>query len=158
MKKFKLIKNSIDSVLENNESIFPIDSYEDGEKKTKNNICCETSKKVLKRIMVDFDGVLSKYEYGWQDGKLVDEPIERGKESLQQFKDMGFEVVIFTTRAIKDNYIQIENLKKWLEKYDIPYDYITGEKLPAEFYIDDRAIRFENNWNEVVEFVKNNID
>jgi hypothetical protein len=32
---------------------------------------------------------------------------------------------------------------------NIPYDMITAEKVPAEYYIDDRAIAFRGNWLQV---------
>jgi hypothetical protein len=36
-----------------------------------------------------------------------------------------------------------------LIQYNIPYDTITAEKVPAEYYIDDRAIAFRGSWLQV---------
>ena len=66
---------------------------------------------------------------------------------------MGFEIVIFTTRASDNHNFSpsntelIADLKRWLKEYDIYYDQITAEKLGAVAYIDDKAIRFQN-WNQ----------
>ena len=69
-----------------------------------------------------------------------------------------YKVYIFTVRACEeesiahgnDVYKQINDVKEWLRKYQIPYDDITGNKLAAEFYIDDRGIRFEGNWTDTL--------
>ena len=43
-------------------------------------------------------------------------------------------------------------VKDWLEKYDVMQyvDDITYEKPRAEYYIDDKAIKFENNWKDIL--------
>ncbi len=38
----------------------------------------------------------------------------------------------------------------WCRRHNIPFDDITGEKVPAEVYIDDKAIRF-TDWFDVTE-------
>jgi hypothetical protein len=40
-----------------------------------------------------------------------------------------------------------------LNRDGIPYDDITGDKLPAERYIDDRAITFDDNWQAIADFL-----
>ena len=43
---------------------------------------------------------------------------------------------------------------EWLEKYDISkcVDEVTAEKPRAEYYIDDKGIRF-NNWKETLDIL-----
>jgi hypothetical protein len=41
-------------------------------------------------------------------------------------------------------------MEKWLKRWKIPYDFITMIKVPANAYIDDRAIRFTGDWNYVM--------
>jgi hypothetical protein len=44
----------------------------------------------------------------------------------------------------------IRNVKNWLVENSIYFDRITAMKLPALAYVDDRAIRFDNNWDDVI--------
>jgi hypothetical protein len=114
--------------------------------------------KVPKRAMIDLDGTLHKYSKGYMDGSLYDEPFEGAKEFIDWLKSQGYEIVIFTTRASKENAKefnddlnkQLSNIKEWLDKNNIKYDRITGEKLAADFYIDDKAINAKNgNYEEI---------
>jgi hypothetical protein len=104
----------------------------------------------MQTVMIDFDGVIHKYSRGWQKGILYDGPVEGAKEALRLLKEeLNYKIVIFTARLIKD----VENLQRaaveaWLKQYEIPYDAITCEKLPAIIYIDDRGFRFEGTWIE----------
>ena len=46
-------------------------------------------------------------------------------------------------------------VKEWLQEYDV-LQYIvdiTHEKPRAEYYIDDKGIRFTNNWTSVLDTV-----
>jgi hypothetical protein len=93
-------------------------------------------------ILVDFDGVIHRYSQGWHDGTAYDIPFDGAREGLVKLEEMGFTVVIFSTR---DKLQIIE----WLAKYDFePYD-ITNEKIPAIAIIDDRAIRFVQ-WSQAI--------
>jgi hypothetical protein len=42
-----------------------------------------------------------------------------------------------------------EAVEKYLRKYKFPFDKVVAYKPPAKYYIDDRAIRF-NNWNQTL--------
>jgi len=81
-------------------------------------------------------------------------------------KKRGFEIIIFTARlsetTIANNGLNkkeiLSDIESWLNEHDIYYDKITAEKLPAEYYIDDRAIQIKNgNWKKVFETLKENL-
>lgn len=106
-----------------------------------------------KTLAIDFDGVVHKYSWGWNDGTIYDVPIDKTKEYLQKFLDDGYKVVIYSTRCFdrtvdgKFQPNQREEMKAWLEKYEIPYTEISKDAKPlAHIIIDDRALRFEGNW------------
>ena len=114
-----------------------------------------------KRVCIDFDGTL--FPWGEQHN---DEPaFPDAAEVVQKIQDAGFEVVIFTSRMsptwwlaegwnLKDAYArELKYVQDRLEKYGIPYDRITCEKVPARFYIDDKAIRFTEDvgWRQLWE-------
>ena len=46
-------------------------------------------------------------------------------------------------------------IKEWLEKYNVLHliDDITFTKPRAEYYIDDKAIRFNKNWHEILKMI-----
>ena len=142
--------------VQSGESIFPMDSPHKKKKPLRVVYPEQTFGTEQKRVMVDFDGVISNYKHGWNNGKLVDEPNPGTKEALDELHNRGLEVVIFTTRASKEHNVEppsskmVSELKLWLAKYDIYYDYITAEKLGAIAYIDDRALTFKNNWTEIL--------
>ena len=150
--------------IQRDESIFPMDSYKD-EKKKKKIIRTMYPEQVnpnipiQKRAMVDFDGVISQYLNGWNNGMLSDDLMSGTKESIDELREMGYEIVIFTTRASKIHMVkptakeQIGALEVWLKQHNIYYDRITAEKLGATFYIDDKGIRF-SNWKTVMKQIK----
>ena len=49
-----------------------------------------------------------------------------------------------------------ELVEEWLKKHDVYHlvQEITHEKPRAEYYIDDKAIEFKNNWKEILERIK----
>ena len=108
-------------------------------------------------ICVDFDGVLYPF------GMLMDspDPIPGAFRALRRLKRAGYRIVILTSRLsarwltqsghdAEEQRAYIEGL---LRRDGIPFDVITSEKVPAEFYVDDRAIRFTGDWTAVTDFV-----
>jgi len=105
-------------------------------------------------ICVDFDGTI----FQWGDIYAKTPPFDGCVEFMRELRKQGWFIVIFTSRlsptwwqsegwgfeeAIEKELAFVENR---LGEYGIPYDRITAEKVPAEYYIDDKAVRFENNW------------
>ena len=92
-------------------------------------------------VCVDFDGVLNDYE-GWRVPNYMYKPLPGTKEFLKKLSEK-YTVGIFSTR---DPF----RLRQWLELYHIPYDEIVTKKVPALAYIDDRALRFDGNYDKVL--------
>lgn len=121
---------------------------------------------LVKRAMIDLDRTIHKYSKSWQDGSLYDDPIPGAKQVIDWLKSIGYEIVIFTTRASAENaeehgqnlQDQIDGVENWLSNNDIYYDRVTAEKLNADFYIDDKAICIKDgNWLDVLKEIKNRI-
>ena len=71
-----------------------------------------------------------------------------------------YNVIIFTAKVKPDRPLVngktgYELVKEWLTEHDVLkyVDEITYEKPRAEYYIDDKGIKFENNWNDILEEV-----
>lgn len=100
-------------------------------------------------VAVDFDGVLcadSPNVYA----DFVNEhhqPLMAGAvEGMAWLRKQGFEIVIYTCRE----YGQRKFLETFLSHHGLEHDYIVFHGKPrADFYIDDKAVRF-TNWPDVV--------
>lgn len=159
--------------LEDNESVggFAIDSFPVIKKKKKRQIIRtlypeNKNESLPRRAMIDLDGTIHKYSKGYGDGSIYDDPFDGARDVINWLKRNNFEIVIFTTRASKehsqnmgiDHENQLNSIKNWLEKNNIYYDRITSDKLPADFYIDDKAIHIPNgDWKVVLNVIKKRI-
>jgi histidinol phosphatase-like enzyme len=115
-------------------------------------------------IIVDFDGTITteiKKENGPSD---MGPPKEGVQEALQRLKDLGYKIQIHSCRTAtywgdRDSEKQILLMREYLAQYNIPYDGIitdpNSNKPRAKYYIDNRAIRFEDNWDEIVDRIEN---
>lgn len=111
----------------------------------------------MKRILLDFDGVVHLYSKGWHDGTIYDFPILGVQGALQKFIDNGYEVVIYSTRCSDRTHdgkfqpSQLNEVREYLEKWHVPYTSIfAGEKPYADLLIDDNALRFKGNWKKTL--------
>lgn len=126
---------------------------------------CITEAKMADKIQptlgVDFDGTICDFEY-----PNIGKPKEGVKEALTLLRAMGYRIVIWTCRTCsyhfdifggspdqptmeRKNVIEMVN---YLKVHDIPYDEVddgSRGKLHADYYIDDKAIAFQNNWEAI---------
>jgi len=103
-------------------------------------------KTVPKTISVDFDGVLHKYSKGWMDGTIYDGPMPGAKEAMAQLKVMGFDICVNTCRVGEG---QAHEVRTFLRKHGITFDYVTDIKQPSFAYIDDRGLHF-TDWESTL--------
>lgn len=97
---------------------------------------------------VDFDGTIAP----WGAMFGFPEPLPGAVEAIRRLKEAGYTVVIFTSRLSRMWHLsegrdpaeailaQIKYLSDYCAKYDIPADWATAEKIPAEAYFDDKAL------------------
>lgn len=115
-----------------------------------------------KTIAIDLDGVILQYVDPWNGINHFGDPVVGAAEAIQKLKDMGYTIVIYTSR---NNAMARHNLgmnalhltalvQNELEKHGIPYDYISMFKPLARVYIDDRAVRF-TGWESTLHVVAN---
>ena len=108
-----------------------------------------------KVVCVDFDGTL----FPW--GPLFNEaaiPNEGAVRAMNAFADAGWHIVIFTSRmsrqwlqdAGESRDAHYDYIKGLCRRNNIPFNRILGEKIPAQAYIDDKAIEYtpkDSNWD-----------
>ena len=113
-----------------------------------------------KTISIDFDGVIHDDNLGWYDGTIYGNPIVGSLEAIKKLAQ-DYKLVLFTAKAkpdrpLVDGKTGAELIWEWLEKYEIKeyFSEITSEKPRCLFYIDDKAIRF-NNWKDALSDIEN---
>jgi histidinol phosphatase-like enzyme len=102
--------------------------------------------------MVDFDGVIIKKGQG---NKFV---LHDGtKKALRQMKANNFNITVFTSRLAPSENADTDKtraiLAGFLRKNDVPFDEITAEKRSADYYLDDKAVRFKGSWDDACELM-----
>ena len=103
------------------------------------------SKENLEKIIaIDMDGTICTINDKYQDCELL----EGARESINYIKKKGYKVYIHTGRHILNAEITI----KWLTDNNINYDHIVFGKPPAKYYIDDKAVKFDN-WKNVLKTI-----
>lgn len=96
-------------------------------------------------VAIDYDGTISA-------------DFDKAREALQTLIDEGHMIVIWSSRNNPQQHgkeqpaVMAEMIEK-LREHRIPYHEIDMGgvgKFHAQVYIDDKAWRFENNWEEIV--------
>ena len=103
-------------------------------------------------IAVDFDDTIVVRVFG----TLV--PAKDCIEALQVLRDQGYRIIIHSARSWEQwqDRIERENeMVNLLNRWEIPYDevYAGKGKPPAMAYIDDRGLRFADNWMDIVRVI-----
>ncbi len=83
-------------------------------------------------------------------------------EILKKLKADGHYIIIYSSRHMltcNNNIGQIiakqaHIFYEWFKKYDIEYDELVLGKPLADVYIDDKAIKYKQNWNEIYKQLK----
>ncbi|MFQ5964722.1 MAG: hypothetical protein ACE5KZ_10585 [Candidatus Scalinduaceae bacterium] len=108
-------------------------------------------------IVVEFDGVICENKF-----PDVGEPIGGVREALNTLKRAGYRIIIHSRRTssyLKNKLIcnQYQWIADYMEYYKLYYDDIwLLDKPIAVAYIDDKALNFYNNWEEITEQIIRN--
>lgn len=95
------------------------------------------------KISIDFDGVIcGRYTIPRKGGFLGCGPVSSAYEAIM-FLSEKYECYVCTNRPKKEH----KEIKEWLKLWNFPDMEVTNKKLSDTIaYIDDRAIRFDDNW------------
>lgn len=100
-------------------------------------------------LAIDFDGTLVTKGDFPKFGKLK----YWAKNAWLQFEYWGYKIIVFTAR--KD----LNDVKRFLRNEGLYPSEVTNTKPPSAWvFIDDRGLRFENNWKDIVPQVKDLVD
>lgn len=109
-------------------------------------------------LAIDFDLTICMSDYP----KLGEEREDAGFY-IKKLHDEGYGIVINTCREGRELSIAMD----WLDKYNIPYDYINCNfphlieyykadcrKISADLYIDDKCLTGLPTWHEIYKLIK----
>ena len=120
---------------------------------------------IEKIVAVDFDKTICDSKYpvigGLKPGVL---------EALTKIMEAGYWIIVWSCRTCKF-YPEVFNptnepldlsrpttleMISYLDTNKVPYDDVddgTMGKVYAAYYVDDKAVRYNENWNEIAEFI-----
>lgn len=109
--------------------------------------------KYIPTVVFDFDGVIHSYTSGWKGADVIpDPPVPGIRRAIANIRAAGYRVVVVSTRCTE--LTGMAAISRFLKANDIVVDDITAHKPPALVYIDDRAICFDGNSDELLAKVK----
>lgn len=121
----------------------------------------------MKRLIMDLDETICETK----DSNYAESmPVLGIIERLQEYKEAGFDIVIYTSRNVRTFEGNLGKISAhtlpiiidWLRKHQVPYDEIyVGKPWCGHegFYVDDKAIRpkefLENSHEQIMNLLKN---
>ncbi len=120
-----------------------------------------------KKILIDFDGVIHRYNSGWQgERNIPDAPVidkESGQDAIQWLRGLlqtgHFIIHIYSRRGSDPSKGGIGAMKVWLLKNGLEERYLKRivfekEKPESFLVIDDRCLQFKGKFFDPIE-IKN---
>ncbi|MEA3559499.1 MAG: hypothetical protein U9R75_09630, partial [Candidatus Thermoplasmatota archaeon] len=117
-------------------------------------------------IAVDLDGCVVSYKNGWEGPDKFGEIIAGARQALAELHKAGHHIIIHTCRYstpalvqfLRKNDIHFDDINHdapnaYEDEYKIQGKAIGYRKIHADIYIDDKGVRFEGNWNSILDFV-----
>lgn len=95
----------------------------------------------------DLDGTLAEYD-GWKGEEHIGPPIKGMVQCLRQLVGEGWTLWVYSVRK------RHEVIEKWLADHHFPPEvrvWKDSGKPPAHVYVDDRAVKFRNAMQVLVD-------
>jgi len=113
------------------------------------------------RICIDMDGTICETKKLNEDYRNV-KPKPGAIEALKKLKTDGHIIIIHSSRNMEAETnnvakiiaVQAPIFKEWFDKYEIEFDELLLGKPLADLYIDDKALKYNNDWTEIINKIK----
>jgi hypothetical protein len=96
------------------------------------------------QIIIDLDGTICTEERMFS--RALAEPIPGSVEQVNLLYDQGHTIIIYSART----WMEFEMTTAWLKRNGVKYHQLMLGKPIGDIWIDDRAVRFCNNWEEIM--------
>lgn len=124
--------------------------------KEKEQICWWESEGKQPTVAFDLDGTVLHYEPGMASNHQFGKPIAGMIQAMRKLWKDGWKIIIWTCRG------RSQELVDHLEKHGIPFDEINvntdgphdSPKIYADVYVDDKALSFRGNAENLVSQIK----
>ncbi len=111
-------------------------------------------------LCLDFDGVIHRYDSGWQGVEVISDPMTEGFWEWVEEAKKHFQIIVYSSRSKEDAGVIAMGI--WLKQQrdawrakggrppeDTPLELSFTNQKPAAFLtIDDRALTFTGNWSD----------
>ena len=116
----------------------------------------------MRRVVLDFDGVISAFIHPWEGADVINDDVVPGAlDAIQAYQHAGFSVAIHSSRS--GQFGGIAAMKSWLygqllihfaPESEVATRILNAiewptELLPAVLYINDRGFHFEGTFPSV---------
>lgn len=100
------------------------------------------------QIIIDLDGTICTEEKTFS--RSLAKPIDGAIESINSLYEKGNTIIIYSARS----WMEYEVTSDWLNKNGVKYHQLILGKPIGDVWIDDRAIKFNNNWNTIIKLLE----
>lgn len=94
------------------------------------------------RLIIDLDGTICSEEKTFS--RSMAKPKKNAVESINKLFNEGHTIIIYSSRS----WLEYEMTIDWLNRYKIKFHQLILGKPIGDYWIDDRAIKF-NSWDEI---------
>ena len=108
-------------------------------------------------LCLDFDGVIHRYDSGWQGATNINDRVTDGFFEWLDQATQHFQIVIYSSRSKEPgaidamrSWLKVEWYRHWApdDPPELPEISYATEKPPAMVTIDDRAVTFTGSWGD----------
>jgi uncharacterized HAD superfamily protein len=96
------------------------------------------------QIIIDLDGTICTEEKTFSRSLAV--PKKDAVKSVNALYDAGHTIIIYSART----WMEFEMTTAWLKQQGIKYHQLLLGKPIGDLWIDDRAMAFQDNWEDIV--------
>lgn len=95
------------------------------------------------QLIIDLDGTICTEEK--QFSRALARPMPGAVKAMQQLKESGHTLIIYSARTWAEYELTVD----WLKKHEVVYDQLILGKPQGDYWIDDRAVR-HSDWSETL--------
>ncbi|WP_018344812.1 HAD hydrolase family protein [Cytophaga aurantiaca] len=99
------------------------------------------------QIIIDMDGTICTEERMFS--RSLAKPLPGSVENVNKLYNEGHTIIIYTART----WMEFEMTTEWLKNNGVQYHQLMMGKPVGDFWIDDRALNFNNNWEQISEVI-----